>query len=102
MLMLKRMSAKKVTIYIFIIILTLGATGLIIYKNLGVGRRGASAPDNLNNWNSGLTASERKIKSNPELDTAIFEKEKFKSLKENNLIYREKSQPGKRDLFKPD
>lgn len=130
MLVLKKMSVKKVAVYLAIIIVMAGSTGMVLLKN----RKFASqepwlggkteknnefipAEDDLSadlaaenpSPVAGPTAGQKpnqpaglsQMKASGETDLSIFKSEKFKALKENTLIYFEPSDPGKRDPFKP-
>lgn len=130
MLVLKKMSTKKMAIYVFIIVVMVGFTGFLLYQNLRSADSGslpantAQLPDALPGAGAadlgGGTAPNQpaisqlpavnnpaqppeigKISNNGNLDLTILESEKYKALKENVLIPRERAGKGKRDPFKP-
>jgi hypothetical protein len=105
MLVQKRMSTKKLAVYLSILLLTLGAIGLVLYLNRNIA---VSEPAN---ENSGavdlLQESETAITGNgaaanqPMFDPAIIDSEKFKALEESVVIPPKQTVTGKRDPFKP-
>lgn len=126
MLVLKKISVKKLAIYISIIILMLAGTGFMLYQNrkLVANKPGVVAnPAQFNNLPlaeiSLSTSTEaqnfppkadnqpdepldmNKIKNNGGFDLTIFASKKFQELKENIIISQEQSVAGKRDPFKP-
>ena len=131
MLVPKKMSTKKIAVYLAIIILMVGSTGaMLLQSQKPVGRkflpddkaaRGDKFMPPEDAVPSGETASTMpaanqlpadknmnqlsdasQIKNGSESDLSIFQSEKFKALKENVLIYQTQSSPGKRNPFAPD
>jgi len=129
MLVLKKMSTKKMAIYVSIIILMLGGIGFTLYQNTkSTGGSpsaihepamnsnlaaegdvpGAQAETNQLSTDSlkpaaapSQTSGASGIKKSEAADLDIFSSEKFKELRENALIIQENSGLGKRDPFKP-
>lgn len=120
MLVLKKISTKKLVISLVIIVLMLGGIGFVLYQNQkltgsksvvvdgsapydeliaeGVVAPGSQASSSQPMADPLLTA---KITNNDGLDLTIFSSQKFQALKENILIPQENLGLGKRDLFKP-
>jgi hypothetical protein len=130
MLALKKISIKKLAIYVSVIVLMLGGTGFMLYQNQRLTNGQASAigdPARYNEFMAGrvvipggeaapsqalidpLKAEVKpsqpleasKVINNQGIDLTIFSNEKFQELKENILIPQEDSGLGKRDPFKP-
>lgn len=127
MLVLKKLSVKKLMIYLAIIIVMLGGTGFMLYQNqkltnrkplvlddptkydkfmeAGIAATGSGAAPLADPLKANATSSQpldiNKVKNNKGIDATIFSSEKFQALKENTLIIQENSGLGKRDLFKP-
>lgn len=129
MLVRKKISAKKLAIYIFIIVLMLGGIGFVLYRNSLLPGLKPSALDNpAPNGNalaagvavpgdqaaldqssadplktgasSGQPLGASKI-NNQGIDLTIFSNEKFKALEENILIYQADPALGKINIFAP-
>ncbi|MDO8667505.1 MAG: hypothetical protein Q7K35_00195 [bacterium] len=104
MLVLKKLSTKKLTIYIFIIALMLGSIGFVLYKNRG---SSDSAPAAVESPAPGASSLEpanpevSKVKNIKGLDLTIFSSKKYNELRENILGPQENLDLGKRDPFKP-
>lgn len=126
MLVLRRISVKKLAIYISIIIVMVGGSGFMLYQNkkLTSPNPVVSNPPAVNSLlmnvetvvpadqaetNQPATGNKtlnqplnmEKIKSNGGLDLTIFDSEKFKALQENIIIPAEQIGVGKRNPFKP-
>lgn len=130
MLVLKKISTKKLVIYIFIILLMIGGTVFSLYQNQGSTNNkslifdnpaqpgdfmtagvivpgGQAAPGRSlvsplkTGAESGQPLQASKIKNNKGIDLTIFFSEKFKGLEKNIIVNQENSGLGKRDLFKP-
>lgn len=120
MLVLKKISTRKLTIYVLIIVLMTGGTGLMLYQNQRLTGEQPIAVDDLARYDKfmpvgtalpgiGTTTNQRivdplganKIKNNQGIDLTIFSLEKFKALEANIIIPQADSGLGKRDLFKP-
>ena len=121
MLVLKKISIKKLAVYISIIVVMLGGTGFMLYQNKKLTDRKSFVIDNPARYDeimkAGVVIDESKIapalpsaavpkaavkiKNNQGFDLTIFSSEKFKELKANILIVQEKLGLGKRDIFKP-
>ncbi|MFA6307179.1 MAG: hypothetical protein WCV70_04405 [Patescibacteria group bacterium] len=119
MLVLKKISVKKLAIYIFIIFLMASGTGFMLYQNKRLTTRrpaNVNIPAALNNYAPAAGTNEindqaagapsqtsdlNKINQNSGLDLSIFSSDKFKNLRENMYIIREQPEVGKRNPFKP-
>lgn len=121
MLVLKKISIKKLAVYVSIIIVMLGGTGFMLYQNKKLTDKKSVIIDNPARYDeimkAGVVVAESKIapsqpaaaapkaavkiKNNKGFDLTIFSSEKFKNLKSNVLIVQEKLGLGKRDIFKP-
>lgn len=130
MLVLKKISVKKLTIYTLIIVLMIGGTGFRLYQNKKLTSRKPIVVDDPTRYDKFMTAGaalpgsdgalnqssfdplkteamsqpafgSSKIKNNQALDLTIFSLEKFKALADNVVISQADSGLGKRDLFKP-
>lgn len=131
MLVRKKISAKKLAIYIFIIVLMLGGIGFILYRNSllpGLKLRPSALDNPAPNGNAlaaGVFApgdqaaldqsSADPLKTgassgqplgaskinNQGIDLTIFSNEKFKALEENILIYQADPALGKINIFVP-
>ena len=104
MLVLKRLSVKKLIIYISVIALTVGATGFILFKNQAVIAPGSlddqlQTAENLNLPAVQLPEADKVI-STGEIDFNMFKTEKFKALKKSDLLSQDETVRGKRDPFK--
>lgn len=100
------MSAKKTAIFASIIILTLSATGFILYKNNRPSYQAPALIDDsakVNLSTDAMTAisDSEKALNRLKIDLTILGSAKFKALQENVLIPREQADPGKPDPFKP-
>lgn len=127
MLVLKKMTVKKIAIYFSIICIMLGGTGLMLYQNykltnnragvinapaqynalMQTGAAGPAAPPPAAIQPAPAAGSQpvdvNKPKNNSGgLDITIFSSEKFKALKENAIASQEDPDMGKRDPFQPD
>lgn len=131
MLALKKISTKKLAIYVFIIVLMLAGSGFMLYQNQNLTKRKSFAIDGSTRSDKFMTAeiavpggqaapnqpladplkteaepsrppAADKIKNNQAIDLTIFSSDKFKELKENVLIPQEDSGLGKRNPFQPD
>lgn len=128
MLVLKKISIKKLTIYVSIIVLMLAGAGLMLYQNQRLTSRKPSTiadPARLDQFITieaagpgSATAPKTPLAAPPQasaepgqpltpgkinkgIDTIIFSSEKYKELKENVLIIQESSSLGKTNPFKP-
>ncbi len=124
MLALKKISPKKLAVYVSIMVLMLGGTGYMLYLNNSLSNKKPliiDSPAQFTNFvpgpellgptikppaktelaAPGASLNAGQIKKTAGLDIGIFSSEKFKELKQNVLIQQEQPAPGKRDPFKP-
>jgi hypothetical protein len=122
MLVLKKLSTKKLIGYILVIAVMFGGTGFMIYKNyqltnqkppalntpaeidIGIAPEGGeTAPEPAKiDIEPGQPLAETKRLNIKGFDLTIFLSEKFKALKENVIVIQASPVLGKRDPFKPD
>lgn len=130
MLVLKKISIKKLTIDVVIIVLMISGTGFLLYQNqrstseqliavddlarydkfmpVGAALPGSGGALNQSSFDPLRTEAmsppafgSSKIKNNQAIDLTIFSLEKFRALADNVVIPQADSGLGKRDLFKP-
>lgn len=119
MLVLKKISIKKLAIYISIIFLMASGTGFMLYQNKKLTIRkpaDINAPAVFNNYAPAAGTGEindqaavepdqvsdiSKINQSGGLDLSIFSSDKFKNLRENIFIVKEQPEVGKKNPFKP-
>jgi len=129
MLVLKKISIKKLTIYVLIIILAISGAGLMLYQNQKLTSGQPAVADDPARYDKFITGAAlpgseimsnqlladplkteatssqplgaNKIKNNQGIDLTIFSQGKFKALEANIIIPQADSGLGKRDLFKP-
>jgi len=130
MLVQKKISTKKLAIYVSIIFFMLCGTGLMLYQNKKItsyNPTNINIPIILNNpiplagatttqanivqinneinnqaaVNPSQSLNNKKINQSGGLDLNIFSNDKFKSLQENIFIIKDQPEVGKRDPFKP-
>jgi len=118
MLVQKKISIKKLAIYIFIIFFMISGTGFILYQNKKLTTRrstnlnipivfnnsATAAPATANNQSAagpGQALDINKINQSGGLNLNIFSSDKFKNLRKNTFIIKEQPELGKRDPFKP-
>ncbi|MDO8592895.1 MAG: hypothetical protein Q7R92_03970 [bacterium] len=126
MLVLKKMTVKKIAVYCSIMFIMLGGTGFMMYQNYKLTNNQAGAIDNPAQYNAlmqtgvagpvdvaVLLADPQSVSAPSQLtdvnkfqndggfDSTIFSSEKFKALKENAIAIQENPEAGKRDPFQP-
>lgn len=130
MLVLKKISAKKLATYLSIILVMLGGTGFMLYQNQKLTNKQLGVIDDPARYEKFMTAGivatpspaapsqssanqpktepklnqplvASQIKNSQGLDLSIFSSQKFQELKENILVPQENLGLGKRDLFAP-
>jgi len=118
MLVQKKISMKKLAIYLAIIFFMLGGTVFMLYKNKNLTTRQSTnvnipvildnsalvAPataDNQAATGTGQALNVNNFKQKSGLDLNIFSSDKFKNLQENVFIINQQTEVGKRDPFKP-
>ncbi|MFH0956131.1 MAG: hypothetical protein V1801_02895 [Candidatus Falkowbacteria bacterium] len=129
MLILKKISTKKLAIYITIIFFMVSGTVFMLYQNKNLTSRksvdinipmvfdnsastipvaifrdnvpGIVGGDNQAAAGSSQASDINKINQNSDFNLDIFSSDKFKMLKESAPIIKDQSEVGKRDLFKP-
>lgn len=92
------MSAKKMAIYVVIIILMLAGTGWVLYKNRQAAAPVLSSPGLVR---PAATAETEKTRYSGGLDLLIFNSEKYRALRENVVVPEGLPDTGKTDPFKP-
>jgi len=102
MLVLKKMSTKKLMIYAAIIVLLLAATGLMLYQNKKLTSLRAAPSGGLTQPVEVASPAAAKAKNNGGLDLTIFSSEKFKELRNNISVSQERPETGKRNPFQPE
>ncbi|MFA5359875.1 MAG: hypothetical protein WC349_02875 [Patescibacteria group bacterium] len=122
MLVLKKISTKKLIIYIAVIIFMILGTMFMLYQNKKL------TEYKINNPNTSATSSDvanilsgdsgnievsnnqkadefnkaaKKLKQNSDFNLDIFSNDKFKNLQESTFIIKTQSEVGKRDPFNP-
>lgn len=121
-MVLKKISTKKLAVYIGIIFIMLSGTGLMVYINFelaspsdtpSLGILPEPINETANKTGEALkTSSEPTVETKPiaqpsqtknknEIDLSVLASEKFLNLKDNSLISTTTPEKGKRDPFKP-
>ena len=118
MLVQKKISTKKLVIYLAIIFFMVSGAGFMLYQSKKLtagktteinapivfnnsvpvasttaGNQAAAGPSQISDMN--------KANQNGGLDLSIFSSDKFKMLRENMFLVKEPPEAGKRDPFKP-
>lgn len=123
MLVLKKISTKKLAIYLAVILFMLVGAGFMLYQNKKLTARPpvsanlsaalnyapaapAAAPKNdvpgiVGVNNQAAAPPNQNLDISGGLDLNIFSSDKFKNLRENALLIKEPVEVGKRDPFKP-
>ena len=107
MLVLKKMSVKKLASYIIIIVIMLIATGFVLKENYKLSGGSLVTPNNQVLVVDRPTEIESIIlgggtsPNQPLIDLNIFGSEKFKSLQEHPVVSQDQVSTGKKDPFKP-
>lgn len=130
MLVLKKMSVKKLVVYSLIVAAMLGGIGFMLYQNKTLTNQNpttvgaltqpgqiimdgdnvtddqAALNDSLADLSQAETGLDQvpvidQVKNNQAIDLTIFSKQRFKDLKENFLIPQDNSALGKQDPFSP-
>jgi hypothetical protein len=118
MLVQKKISPKKLAIFIFIIFFMICGTGFMLYQNKQLTTRkitNINDPMVFNNAMPGAVAivpgsdipgagqavDINKINRSGGLDLNIFSSDKFNNLRKNTFIVKDQTEVGKRDPFKP-
>jgi len=119
MLILKKISTKKLIIYITVIIFMILGTILMLYQNkklteykinnlnistglsdatdVSLGNLGVSNNQKVDEFNRAA----KKLKQNSDFNLDIFSNDKFKNLQESTFVIKAQSEVGKRDPFNP-
>jgi hypothetical protein len=118
MLVQKKISTKKLAVYISIIFFMISGAGFMLYQNKKLAVRklkNINAPIVFNNSafvapvavdnKTGAEPTQNldmsKINQSGSLDLNIFSSDKFKDLRANTFFIKEQPEMGKRDPFKP-